>query len=29
MPKRTPLVCQQLENLARTALEEHQDMVVP
>ena len=27
MPKRTPLVCQHLENLSRTALEEHQDIL--
>ena len=27
MPKRTPLVCQHLENLSRTALEEHQDII--
>lgn len=27
MSKRTPLVCQHLENLSRTALEEHQDII--
>lgn len=27
MPKRTPLVCQHLENLSRSALEEYQDIV--
>ena len=27
MPKRTPLVCQHLENVSRTVLEEHQDII--
>jgi hypothetical protein len=27
MPKRTPLVCQHLENVSREVLEQHQDIV--
>ncbi len=27
MPKRTPLVCQHLENVSRDVLEQHQDIV--
>lgn len=27
MAKRTPLVCQQLENISRQSLERHQDIV--
>ena len=27
MPKRTPLVCQHLENISRDVLEQHQEIV--